>query len=279
MTTIVPLHKHLGNGPGGEETGSIPPVSDSFELSSGLVEDFDGTITDAFYTYDAAYNNGDSCVLKLVVTPDEDGLFDDGETTLMYPAGERFEPADNGKEVIHESGKRKNFNKNSGVGLLIGSVAELDGGIDLLKSRGEAWEAGIWTGLHVSFFGKEFSWTDRKARDENGNPVVHTYNRTLIREILEDGAGTPEKKAPAKRTATKKAAQKAPEPEPEADDAEDVLGHLDAKLRGKLKAIATSSDSHDAFIEQVYTDLADELNDDLEALVVDADFYELLTKG
>lgn len=243
-------------------------MSDSFELSSGLIEDFDGTITDAYYGFDAGYNNGATCLLKLTVKPDDPNLFEEGETVLMYPAGEKFEPADNGASVVHESGKQKNFHKNSGVGLLIGSVGELDGGIDLLKSKGEAWDAAIWNGLHVSFYGKEFSWKDKQGEE-------HTYNRTLIREIL-DADGGETKKAPTKKAPAKKVAVKA---EPAADEGDVVLGNLDPKLRGKLKALAVKADDHDAFIEAAFSDLADDLDSDLEALVVDADFYELLTSS
>jgi hypothetical protein len=210
-------------------------MSDTFELSSGLIEDYTGTITDAYFGFDAAYNNGGTCLLKLVVSADDKTLFDGGETTQIYTVGEGFEPTNGGAQVAHESGKQKNFNKQSGVGLLIQSVADIDGGLDILRERGTAFDAGIWKGLHVEFYAKEFS---AKINGED-----RTWTRTLIRSI---GDG------------------------PTAEVVDNASA-LDPVLRGKLKAIAVSAADHDAFIEKAFSEL--DLSPEAEALVVDASVY------
>jgi hypothetical protein len=210
-------------------------MSDTFELSSGLIEDYTGTISDAYFGFDAAYNNGGTCLLKLVVSADDKTMFDGGETTQIYTVGEGFEPINGGAQVAHESGKQKNFNKQSGVGLLIQSVADIDGGLDILRERGTAFDAGIWKGLHVEFYAKEFS---AKINGED-----RTWTRTLIRSI---GDG------------------------PTAEVVDNASA-LDPVLRGKLKAIAVSAADHDAFIEKAFSEL--DLSPEAEALVVDASVY------
>jgi hypothetical protein len=208
-------------------------MSDTFELSSGLIDDYTGTITDAYFGYDAAYNNGGTCLLKLVVSADDKTLFDGGETTQIYTVGEGFEPINNGAQVAHESGKTKNFNKQSGIGLLIQSVSEIDGGLDILRGRGEAFDANIWKGLHVEFYAKEFN---AKINGED-----RTWTRTLIRAITTND-----------------------------NTSSDTPAILDPELRGKLKAIAAAAPNHDTFIEKAFS-LG--LTPEVEALVVDAAVY------
>lgn len=213
-------------------------MSDTFELSSGLIEDYTGTITDAWFGYDAMYNAGGTCLLKLVVQADDKTLFDGGETTQIYTVGEGFEPTNNGAQVAHESGKQKNFNKQSGMGLLIQSVADIDGGLDILRERGTAFDAGIWKGLRVEFYAKEFS---AKINGED-----RTWTRTLIRSIFTGDTAT---------------------------DVASAADQLEPAVRGKLKAVAVASDNHDDFIEKAFS-LG--LSPEAEALVVDPSVYAAL---
>jgi len=45
-------------------TTATDETYDAYELSSGLIDDFDGTITEAYFGTDAAYNDGDTVLLS-----------------------------------------------------------------------------------------------------------------------------------------------------------------------------------------------------------------------
>lgn len=152
---------------------------DPFALSSGLIEDFEGRIEDAYFTFDANYNSGNTLVLKLDVEaldPDARAAFEGGRTVLMYPCGRDWEPAENGKRATHP--KSAKFNKNSGVGMLV-AAAMGSGAEQVLRERaGDAGptDANIWVGLSFRFVRREFSFN-------LGGETV-TTNRMLPVEYL-----------------------------------------------------------------------------------------------
>lgn len=221
---------------------------DPFELTTGLVDDFDGVVVDSLYTYDASYNNGDTAVLKLTVQADEPGTFpEDNTTTILYPCGEGFEPAEGGMIALKD-GNPKKFNKQSGVGLLLDSAFSIPELAEVIKARNTDpmnVRADIWTGLHLSFTNKEFSWTDRKTKEQR------SYTRMLVSGLLGDS------------------------PVVEAGPKAEVVYQVPAEVRGALKAIAVSAGTHDEFVTKAFG--ADvELDDATQAALVDRSFYESL---
>lgn len=252
-------------------------IESSWETDEGGFEPFDGTIIQAEFGYDNTYGDGEPALLILTVKADDPELFEDndGETRLLYPIGKGWEPADGGATCQHETGRPRKFHVLSGVGALVNAAAQLDGVLDILKSRGPATQANVWEGLRFTFEDVKFSRTDK-----DGETIEWT--RRLPVAFLgvegEEAEETKPAKKSAKKAATKKSAAKKSEPEPaDADtddgDAEDSdTPELDAKTRGKLKAIAARVDDHDEFMETAFAEL--DLDDLAEELVADEEFYQ-----
>ncbi len=113
-------------------------------FESGLLDDYDFTITDAKFAYDAGYANGQTLLLML------DGDTDDLNTPtthVWFPLGKGWISSDGGKTVQHESGKDRNYNKSSKLAILINRCIEDFGIGDLLGERGSQFEAAPWVGL------------------------------------------------------------------------------------------------------------------------------------
>jgi hypothetical protein len=216
---------------------------DPWALSTGLSEVVSGEITDAFFSFDNSYDNGNTCVLKLTV---QDQTL--GEQTLLYPCKD-FEPYDNGEKVRHTSGEARNYNAQSGMGLLLKSA--MDAGLgDQLRAKGDPFTAAIWKGLNVTFRNKEFKFKPKGEQEER------SYSRMLIAEA---GVGSTTTEAPA-----------------ESNEMADTIAMLPAALRGKLKAAASLAADSNEFVEKVFTDTSIEVPSEIESVVVDPAFYEAL---
>jgi hypothetical protein len=214
---------------------------DPWALSTGLSEVVSGEIADAYFSFDNSYDNGNTCVLKLVVA---DATL--GEQTLLYPCKD-FEPYDNGNKVRHSSGAPKNYNAQSGMGVLLKSA--MDAGLrDTLGAKGDPFTASIWKGLNVTFRQKEFSFKNKKGEEQ-------TYNRMLIDSADSDPAPT---------------AAAAPAP----NGMNELVASIDPALRGTLRAVALGSADANAFVEKVFTSTDFEIPADLEASIVDPAFFE-----
>lgn len=223
---------------------------DPWALSTGLADVVSGEITDAYFSFDNSYDNGNTCVLKLVV---QDHTL--GEQTLLYPCKD-FEPYDNGDKVRHSSGEARNYNAQSGVGLLLKSA--MDAGLgDQLRAKGDPFTASIWKGLNVTFRNKEFTFRVKGEKEDR------TYTRMLIAE-----AGASEGQTPSADT-----------PTTPSDDMADTIALLPPALRGKLKAAATLAADSNEFVEKVFTDTSIEVPGEIESVVVDPAFYEAIKVG
>jgi len=253
-------------------------VRESWETSDGgFVPEFDGVIRKALFTYKNEYQNGEACVLELLIEPCEDdaiefgdALDDDGLYSEIYLVGKGFEPADKGAKVQHESGRKRKFPSRSKMGLLMNHAVDLDGLGDELMGRGTAYEAKVWEGLDLHFEQVEFSYNDR-----DGDKV--TYNvrlPTAFNGADGDEPTKPAKKAPAKKAPAKKAA---PVESEESEESDAPTHKLPPKLRGQLKAIAANAEDHDAFMEAAFAELT--LDDDAEAAVADEDFFLSIKAG
>jgi hypothetical protein len=223
---------------------------DPFALGTGLATEMSGEITEAWFTFDNMYNAGNTAILKLKIA---DPVI--GEQTLLYPCGDNWEPYENGARVRHNSGNARNFNHQSGVGLLLAAAADA-GLTDMLRDRGMTpFEAKLWEGLNLRFENKEFTYTDRKTKEER------SYSR-----MLPTGLNNGSSPAPAAAVA----------------DAEVATGtgfdlsSIQPATRGKLKAVAAGCSNNDEFIEKVFT-ASFELSEDIEnAVVNNADLFNAL---
>lgn len=125
--------------------------------SSGLRDDFDGTITSMKFGYDTDYMDGKTCIVLMNI--DVEGS-DDTER-VMLSTGTGWEPADrDGKKAQREKGDNKPFSNQCAYSLF--TTAAMDAGAgELLISRVSdgtmTWDSALWDGdLRFHFNQQEY---------------------------------------------------------------------------------------------------------------------------
>jgi len=192
-------------------------IRNSYQTSDGgFVPEFDGVVREATFCFKNEYQNGEACLLELLVEPSEEDApefgdyLEDGLFSIIYTCGKGWEPADKGATAQHESGRARKFNSGSGMGLLLNSALELDGVEDVLMERGPATQADVWVGM-------KFRIEDKVFEGKNNDGEKFTYTRRLPTEFHGVDEGEEPKKAPAKKAPAKKAAA----PKAEVEESED----------------------------------------------------------
>ncbi|MDD4986470.1 MAG: hypothetical protein PHQ43_11960 [Dehalococcoidales bacterium] len=132
---------------------------DSWDLDSGLPDDFDFHITGAAFGYRQEYMDGE---VPLLIwegeSPDED------VASIIWPCGQGWEVVKGGAEVQHP--KRNRFVKTSMMGKLISRVvSEL--GVDM-RNRGPATKADVWKGLGFHLKREEIEYGSGILEDRGG---------------------------------------------------------------------------------------------------------------
>ncbi len=201
-------------------------------LSSGLPEAFTGQVKEAFFGYDDQYQDGDKCVLTLMIQTTETDIGEDGMLKVLYGLGDGWEPKNKGQQAEHEGGKPKAFNKSSAIGQLIQATFDVIGE-DALIEKGMPWDAEIWNGMNYDWERKSFTGTFGGEKRE--------WGRVLPVAVAEGGSTATKAKG-----ATKKAAAKA-ETEETGDGAT-----LPFKIKSTLKKIAAENADHDSYMEAAY---------------------------
>lgn len=198
--------------------------AESYELSSGLVDDFDCEILDAWFATDGRYNNGQTTLLFWKASTDDTDhpMLDEGEA-IRFATGADWESLDGGKTVEHPSGKTK-FNNQSAIGTLIARAVELGAG-PALMARGPAQHAEVWVGL--KFHMKRETYTSKFQGKEEQR------ERLLPVEFL---GSSGENGAPAAAA-------------PSAPAKASMLDDLDPALRETLKGLKANSASHGTFVD------------------------------
>jgi hypothetical protein len=236
---------------------------DPWHFSSGLIDDCDITIREAYFAFDPNYQQGEALVLKMEVDTDDD---DEPKSTLMFPCGKGWEPKDKGARAGREDGRQKPFNKSSGIALLCAAAIETGAG-DIIKDRGDPMQANIWEGL--SFHMK------RRRIDYGGE--IGEIERLLPTEFHGDkskGAKTGGGSKPA-ASAASTTKEDTPADEPAAD-----VPALKGALKVKLMKLAKECDDHDTFLEKAYETEGVDGNPAAEAAVESPDgLYAEARKG
>lgn len=129
-------------------------TEESYAGETGLIDDFDCEVLDAWWATDARYNNGQTSLLFWKVATDDPDYPEDESS--RWAAGADWESLDGGKTVEHPKGKSK-FNVNSQVQALISRAVELGAGSTLM-GRGPAQAAEIWVGLKFHMKREEFTF-------------------------------------------------------------------------------------------------------------------------
>lgn len=134
---------------------------DPYALSSGLLDDFDGAITEAYFGTDAAYNNGDTVLLILELATDD---ADKPQETLKLSTGTGWVIENNGKNIVSENGKPRAFNKNSRIGMVL-AAALTSGAAETMRGRGTPMEAATWQGLSFHWNRTNITGFDGESRE------------------------------------------------------------------------------------------------------------------
>lgn len=210
---------------------------DPYSLSSGLIDDFDATISEAYFGYDEKYNDGSTVLLILECTTDD---LDRPTETLKLSTGTGWVIENQGRNIVSENGKPRSFNKNSVVGGFLASALNVGAG-ELMRSKGTPMEAATWRGLSFHFNRVMVAGFDGSEKE-----------RLLPTAFIGGGA------VPA---STNTAA-------PTASTAE-----VSAATRGKLTALVRSTADRDAFMDSAFN--TPEFANDQAAieLILDEGFY------
>ena len=244
------------------------PLSKSFETTSGLLEEYEMTISECWFGKDPNYQEGKATIFVIRGEAELDGEVLDDEKQVFYSLGDGWEPDNDGDAATHNAGKTQ-FNSSSNMGKFIAAAVET--GKDLiaeLESRGsEAYEASTWQGLRFLFNRKRFTFKDRNTGEER------EYFVELPVEFL--GAEDSGKKKRAARSSTtakpatrrRKAAdteevEEAPAP---ARRRRSSKSGVDEKLRAAVVEFAAEWEEHGDFMNAVLDpdefDQADALQD------------------
>lgn len=259
----------------------MPQPTGSWKTGSGLLDDFDFSIEEAWFGTHEKY--GDTVLLNLrgIAEQDVDGNIEvvDDEQVLLFSCGDGWEVAKGGTLATHSAGK-DTFINNSNMGRLINAVVGLgDEVLEEMQGRGETYEADTWVGLKFHIERKQFTFKDRQTGEAT------TYEVPLPTDFLGTFEPEGEEKPKAKPTARTRGKAKA-EPEPEADEAEAEEEAPKPRRRGKkantalrdaVIAFASEYEDHADFVEEVFDpeefDQAEALQGDeeLSADVLDED--------
>lgn len=271
---------------------------DPFATSSGLPDELDFDITEAWFEFDPQYNDGQTLVFKINVKATDEEFGEGGVGVLMYPCGNGWTAAERGAVAVREDGTNKGFNNSSGYALFFLGAIACDGAEKVLRSegRGDPRKAGMWVGT---------SWhVDRKERNYGGE--IGTRSRLIPTKFLGEGGastgaakatGAAKKAGPVAKSAgagpvkaagpvksagpVKKAAPTAQTQAVEELPADEAANNgADAgagaefgpgnELYDTLYAMALAAPDHDTFMEQAFSSVEGVNGDEVvEAAVMD----------
>jgi len=260
----------------------MPDSKASFELDSGLPDDYEVVVENAHFGFHEKYRGGDVPLLILsCASPDadmdvRDELFSMGGDWKVVPGGERVE------------GKEK-FKASSWLGRLIVRCSELDmpgfeGGdngtvLDFIADRGTAQEAHIWVGLRFRMKRETADFGERGIHEH----IMPSECLGLMTSADIAAAGGGEQRAGFGDDSGKvdfdetesAEAEQLPPPEPEADKQDDVVLAL-------LRPAAQAADNVVAFQTTVVSSYATSLDSKWLARIMDGpkaeELYEELRK-
>lgn len=220
------------------------PEDSSWQTTTGLLDDFEYSITDAWFARSAEIKNGEQLVLFLKGDTDNDA---EPEFEAHITCGPGWDTFDGGKSATHESRKDRGFNKQTNYGQFIDRVIELGLG-EVLMGRGKATEAKVWVGLKFHMKQKEFK-TQIKGEDV-------TYYRLLPEAYLGEVAEGKGKDVPKVGKS-------------ESAESNGSNGAGNKVLLAKLKAEAKKHDTHESFVDAAMEVAGVTDDDDLLGQVVD----------
>ena len=233
---------------------------DPWAGTSGLRDDFDGTITSFKFVYDSEYNSGQTLIARVEIDCDDGGE----PEVLKLSTGSGWEDDAKGTKAKREDGANpKGFSKSCNVQRFFAGAMETDF-LEAMK-KSVPWDGTIWAGNRFHFVRQTF---EAVSNDPNAKkPEV-----TIPTEYL--GAADGKKAAPAKESSGGDAKAKAAAAKAAAAKAKAAAASGGDELEGELgvlAGLAKECDTHDEFIEKAYAALDNA--DDFEEQIVNEDFY------
>lgn len=231
--------------------------------TSGLVDDVDGKIISAEFTYDNEYADGNACIMRMELEIEGQ----DEPEVLKLSTGKGWEPAAKGTEMVREDGRAVGKGPSNQCAYMRVAIAACGvGAEDVLLKRGEVNEAKVWDGL-VFHWEREDYWpytipqAERTAENSSSRLVPTAF-------LGEDGGAA---KKPAKKAPAKAAAKDADEETVEATaSVGGDAGGVPVKTRMQLKKLAKDASDHSAFVEAAFSEIDGiEDNEELYGLVMD----------
>lgn len=230
---------------------------DPFAGSTGLPENFNAVITNAWFEFDPEIANGQQLLCVLEMQTDDDNFGDEGVGTLKLSCGKDWDTKDRGATAVRDDGnERKGFHQSTAYQLWIKHAVMCDGAEKVLRSEGrgdprkaEMWVGTAWfvKGLKVNYGTINGTEVGERTKLVPGEFLGEYSSLAELQRGSGGGSGAPAKSTgPAKKAApVKKAAVKATAPA-------NNNGGINADLRDELKALAMGADTHDAFVEQAF---------------------------
>lgn len=219
-----------------------------FAGESGLKDDWDGVIVDAWFATNPQYNAGQSLLLHLKIQ--EEGGSED-EVEQRYATGPDWGSYDGGDTAEHPKGDKKGFNNQTAYYALIAAAMEA-GAEDEMRARSAATggagpkRADMWKGL-------AFHWevhTEKKSVPDDENPGKRKdieVNRTLPTKFLgvRDGVNTGARETAAPAPVTPESPAVNAESGAVPVDSADPLSGIPAELSAQVKILAKTKDYPD----------------------------------
>ena len=257
---------------------------DEFSGASGLIDDYDGTIKEAYFSTDANYNNGQTLCLHLVIETDDPS---NPEVVNLYPCGPDWASYDDGATTEHPRGEKQKFNSNTKVQKLITAAIACspDSEAELRRRSRELFDgvghrhADLWKGLR-------FHWNikteDVDFTDKLGNRVQRQTNVLLPTTFLGvESSTTQSPSTPANSAPTAAAAATASAPPTPAASTNgtstgaDPLSTLDPETVAKLKLFAKTQ-TYAEFVDSALEIPGLPGNTAVVSVLGDEKFYEAL---
>lgn len=230
-----------------EEKLSKEELKEYWSTDSGLLDDFDFTITDAKFATDMQYNDGQTLLMIWEGTTDDP---DNPEQRIMFPCGNGWLSPDGGKTAVHEGG-RKRFIGTSMYGRVVNRcMNELDM-LDVFAQRGlPPTNAEVWVGLKFHMKREKIEFGSALEPRERLMPVAFLG----VVGAEEESKAKSAKKAEKTEKATEQSAKE------------------DAKrkaLRIKLTALAKKCETFEDFVTQAMEIEGVQDDEELLAQVID----------
>ena len=230
---------------------------DPWDVSSGLLDDFDFVVKEAWFGTNEKIGEGKRMLLTLRGDAFKDGELAEEEYDLIYTVGDAWEEVGGGASVKNRGGQQM-FNENSAIGRLIKSFRDLgEDALNELRSRGNPTDASTWEGLAFHVKRQDFGSFTPKGETEPRKIEVPVATAILDPE---DVGGAPAKPKRASRGASKTAAKpatrsrsraKASDDEDEAP-AKPTRRRKTKDLRAEVVEFAAEFEEHEDFVAAVF---------------------------